>query len=161
MAEGAVLNLGGRKVLGKRRIKEEASSFIIHWNLSLTSRTIRWLVDWLIDACHPPQEQCPFVASDSYCLILQFIAVMSNYRHSSPFGTEIGHGYYGIYVCEHACVLVCVVFLFLHWSASLILALFVCLWVLNAWMHSCICVCWDKLVFSLTACVCKWVWKAM
>ncbi len=46
MAKGAVLNPGGMKVLWKRRREEETSSFIIQW--SLTSRTIRWLVDWCL-----------------------------------------------------------------------------------------------------------------
>lgn len=52
--------------------------------------------------------QCmnPFMGSDSFCLILQFTAVMSNYCHFSHFSAseiEIGHSY-GACLCENGCV---------------------------------------------------------
>lgn len=52
--------------------------------------------------------QCmnPFMGSDSFCLILQFTAVMSNYCHFSHFSAaeiEIGHSY-GACLRENGCV---------------------------------------------------------
>lgn len=52
--------------------------------------------------------QCmnPLMGSDSFCLILQFTAVMSNYCHFSHFSAseiEIGHSY-GACLRENGCV---------------------------------------------------------